>query len=504
MTADPQSNQADSQSEEIHRLAAARCDGSLTGEDRERLQRILVSSESARQCYVDYFEIHADVAWRVQARSAVAPLFIDETPPGNDPTGATVPVAVNKASLVRRVIGSGYGSLAACVIVAASSVFAYRALDAEERPTSPVAKITAASKSGRWFVIDDRVHDGRRSAFAGDEVCVAGGVVEVSFADGTSVTVAAPATLTPLTASSAKVLRGSIRARAEEGSDGFVVETPTARVVDLGTTFGVGVSDDATTRVAVFDGEVDVLPITPAIHRGPTPSIAPTRLRLGEGIELADGGAVRPLMSIMSNWFPIPDHQGRFPVIGDSVISSVGDNLPTEAGRRSFYEIVADGMQEDARAYADRGYHQWNGVTSSGLPSYLVGGDYVRMFNNRKFAEDFELYVTIKQPATLYLLFDDRLPAPAWLTSRFEDTGDDVGLDEGPHVFESGRFLDRDGPGAGPGVSIDYVHSVWKQVVGTPDTVVCGGIDAEGMEGTDYVMYGVVAVPLVVESVGLH
>ena len=113
------------------------------------------------------------------------------------------------------------------------------------------------------------------------------------------------------------------------------------------------------------------------------------------------------------------------------IISSVRDNIK-RPGTWSFYEIVHAGMQEDGLAFVDREFHQWNGVDASGMPAYLLGADYVRMFNDDKVDNSFEMYVTIDRPAMLYVFFDDRLTPPKWLRDNFEDTGDNIGMDVGP------------------------------------------------------------------------
>ena len=58
-------------------------------------------------------------------------------------------------------------------------------------------------------------------------------------------------------------------------------------------------------------------------------------------------------------------------------------------------------MQEDAKAFADREEHEWNGITSDGMPAYLLGGDYVKTFNNDKIKNDIEITVKLDRAAKL-------------------------------------------------------------------------------------------------------
>ena len=58
-----------------------------------------------------------------------------------------------------------------------------------------------------------------------------------------------------------------------------------------------------------------------------------------------------------------------------------------------------------------------NGTASSaaGIPSYLLGADYVKTFNDDKINREVEIRLTISRPAILYILLDKRSPVPDWL-----------------------------------------------------------------------------------------
>ena len=50
---------------------------------------------------------------------------------------------------------------------------------------------------------------------------------------------------------------------------GFEIITPNGRVIDLGTEFGISIGDDKTTKVAVFEGEVEAFATTGADSKTP-------------------------------------------------------------------------------------------------------------------------------------------------------------------------------------------------------------------------------------------
>ncbi len=53
--------------------------------------------------------------------------------------------------------------------------------------------------------------------------------------------------------------------------------------------------------------------------------------------------------------------------------------------------------------------HQWNGGTEAGLPSYLVGGEYIMSGNDNRDNAAYRLDITVSEPVMVYLLVDNRL-----------------------------------------------------------------------------------------------
>jgi hypothetical protein len=213
------------------------------------------------------------------------------------------------------------------------------------------------------------------------------------------------------------------------------------------------------------------------------------RLIAGEGVRVSGEGTASRIVSILDSQFSMAESRrarDRTPVI-----SEVRDNI-RRGESWNYYEIVHGGMREDARAFVDR-EHEWNGVSSGGMPRYLLGADYVKTFNDDKFNREVEIRVTIARPAVLYVLLDKRSPVPDWLRSRFFNTGDEIGLDGGKYT----RFGERKSLGVGPGISIDDVFSVWRLDVHAPDTITLGAIQAGG---ETHNMYGVVAVPMEIHA----
>ncbi|MEN1678291.1 MAG: FecR domain-containing protein [Planctomycetota bacterium] len=356
-----------------------------------------------------------------------------------------------------------------------------------------VAHLTKASEGCRLLIDGSSVDsDSVVELHANAEVCLITGAIHVRFESGVQTAFLAPAVFKPLTPLSIEMSEGHLTADAGDDASGFTVETIDAEVVDLGTVFGVSVSSADGTEVVVFDGEVEVK--SPKSTESLAAPFASQTVETGEGVEVGNRASPTPLISFACADYVLPQELFAQPVSRmGRVIASVSDNLKRGEQATFGYEIISGGMREDAIAFADRGYHQWNGISEVGMPDYLKGADYVLGFSNLKYDRDYEMYITLGQPANLYVFWDERIAVPGWLKGGFVCTEDKIGLDEGPHVDERHRVLQRKFPGLGPGRSIDQVFTVWKRVVTEPSTVTCG---YNSKRRAAFQMYGVAATPL--------
>lgn len=115
------------------------------------------------------------------------------------------------------------------------------------------------------------------------------GLVQLALAGGARVLVEAPAEFSIDSDNAMSLDSGSISAVAEGPAHGFKVITPTATVVDLGTEFGVKVSDSRATNVQVFRGSVVAFPRSPGSGE-PLPG---ETLSAGESVKVASGVVTR-------------------------------------------------------------------------------------------------------------------------------------------------------------------------------------------------------------------
>lgn len=91
--------------------------------------------------------------------------------------------------------------------------------------------------------------------FSTGSMSLVSGVAELSFDSGTDVVLEAPCELVVTGPNTARLLTGNVFVNVTELSNGFLLSTPEAEIIDLGTEYAVAL-DESTTEVHVFDGSV--------------------------------------------------------------------------------------------------------------------------------------------------------------------------------------------------------------------------------------------------------
>ncbi|RCS54077.1 hypothetical protein DTL42_02695 [Bremerella cremea] len=316
-----------------------------------------------------------------------------------------------------------------------------------------------------------------RAYFGQEIINLPKGIYQGVTSSGVKVELAGPVRIRINKPMSWRLFYGKVVADVPPTSHGFTVNTHNASVVDLGTKFGVAVDANNFTEVVVYQGSVE-------LRTGSTLQ----RMVQGDAFEVPIGGK---LVKIAANNVATFLKPGEIP---PSVISEVRSNSPHN---EKPYQIVRGGFREGALAYVDR-VHQWSGISDS-LPSSLIDLDYVQMVGDWKYnakwqkRSDLELTVVFNRPTVAYLLVDERLPTPSWLTQHFSDTGISVGMDKGSHQDSRSLANYKLSQEEGPGKSIDVILRVWKAVLPEGGDLTIGPI---GSRSTDWEVPCLVARPI--------
>ncbi len=464
---------------EILRLTLLCQQGTAGDEERARLEYLLSDSDSARLVYNSVACDTVTLAEVADKNSCALPLVQAELPTSeatNRPQASSISWQLVAA-------------LAALVFVAAGGMTAYLGVNR--------LGFSAQSRQslGRIVHLDEVVWETGATQFAewspvnsGDSLRLASGMVELVVNEAIQVVIQGPAEFELVSKQKAIAHSGKLVARVGEEGIGFEIETPHAQVFDQGTAFSISVSPESQTDVVVYEGSVDL-----AVLAAPKDSYR--RLKTGEGMRVDQQGQFNRITSVESRDFLPPLQLGREAIQPSRLIASVTDNVASLATSK-YYRIVGAGFADDCVVYVDR-LHQWNGLDKRGIPAFLRGADYVMTFNDDKVLDDLKIALELSQPVALYVMWDNRIPTPAWLEKDFENTGWDIGLDEGynDRVPDISRKT-----GVGPGESVDFIFSIWRREVLEPSTVVLGSVQQERItvepREVSQSMYGVAVAPL--------
>jgi len=230
--------------DELQALCEAVLEDRLTEEQQRRLEELVLQWPAARRFYVEYLHQHACLQWGTD-EPAARPLPFREV----RPAARVAP---------RRMWAAGL--LAASVLLAVGILFGRRAIEnpatgprAGQAP-APVATLSG-SRSCKWDAGTLPTEVGAR--LGAGRLRLAEGIATLTFAGGAEVMLEAPADLELISAQRCVLHSGRLVARVPPPAIGFVVDTPTAVLKDLGTEFGVNVRDGQTADVQVFNGIVD-------------------------------------------------------------------------------------------------------------------------------------------------------------------------------------------------------------------------------------------------------
>ena len=215
------------------------------------LEQCLLSDPFARERYLNAVSMHAALRRQFSSHGVSMTPELPREPWRKKWMALTIGVAT-----------------AACLMLVAGTIYHFRT---SQSPAVIAETVGAYSDSGVPYASGETLHSG--------PLTVSRGIVRLDFSSGARVAVEGPAQLELVDEMRLVLHRGVVTATVPESASGFVIDTDSAHVVDLGTAFGVSVSDAGLTDVCVFEGEVEVSAPPTAPN-----SMTPQLLKEGEAI----------------------------------------------------------------------------------------------------------------------------------------------------------------------------------------------------------------------------
>lgn len=282
-------------------LFSLACDGELNERQGVRLAELLEGNGPAQAAYLHYCRLHADLGWREQSLRVVelSRAIVAGRPTGeikirvdldDDADQVELPKWLEWADQAWQwlihptTLAMIISGLFITTILLSLALWTVPRSRPALQPQAPimVAKITA-SREATWRQAGD-INFRNLELFAGDRLPLVDGLAEVTFADGAVVLLEGPTEFVVNASGAGTLERGKLFANVPRQAVGFLIATPTAEIVDLGTEFGVEVDSSGGTFAEVVRGVIDVQRIVD------DELVASLRLRAGQAATVSSDG----------------------------------------------------------------------------------------------------------------------------------------------------------------------------------------------------------------------
>ncbi|MEN1679621.1 MAG: hypothetical protein AAGJ46_08505 [Planctomycetota bacterium] len=271
--------------EQLLELLGLLCNGALPAEQATELRARLMADTEARLLYLDYVDVHCRLveSARREASSEALDALQGSTADGIDVDEAintldgprsgaraerrkrVLPIVATAATAAAVVFGVGlYGGWGLLGVDRGEQSPARSSSDANNRVSAGpsvgaqnlyVAQFTNLTPDVVWGE-SAKTQEFLLRVRRGDRVEIDKGLVQIDYYSGAKLILHGPCVFVPTGESSGRLESGRLTGNVSVGD--FLLTTPTARVIDLGTEFGVSVNGIEETNVCVFDGEVKV------------------------------------------------------------------------------------------------------------------------------------------------------------------------------------------------------------------------------------------------------
>ncbi len=309
---------------ELALLVESLCEGTIAAEQRDRLESLMANDREAKLYYVAYMDLHAQMQWltrgEAQKERAEGGRRKAETkgsgvggqgpvlqPPASrlppttppiilDPSTTHHPLSATHSSLGSWAFSYAVATVFVCLLILGA--WAVKISHRHEFAVDNSRRLTASGSSaaehpqiqfvGRitgmadveWSDDPDYLPPAGIHVSLGRDYKLDSGLMEITYDSGARVILEGPCTYEVESARGGYLERGKLTARVEtkdlgfwvQGSEHspfstlhsplFAVRTPTAKITDLGTEFGVEVSEGGITESHVMQGNVEVQVLT--------------------------------------------------------------------------------------------------------------------------------------------------------------------------------------------------------------------------------------------------
>ena len=280
----------DAQKEELRQLINAQLENKLTKEQAARLREMAFQDDDACMFYIDYMALHGLLVLEhaeTETANFLADILAEEANEcecfndNNSKKSQSPPLSFlgNLFQAGTDILSRSFVLTLLLSIGLPAIVLTLLLVDLAHQPVPTPPGEVARIMGMHQAVWGDADGDLATGVFltSGRKVALEKGLAELEFLDGTRVILQGPATFQVGLTTNGFLNRGTLTATVPPAARGFTINTPMARIVDLGTEFGVSVLSDGTAETHVFKGQVEIE------TRHTTANASPSKMKLTKG-----------------------------------------------------------------------------------------------------------------------------------------------------------------------------------------------------------------------------
>jgi len=237
-------------SRDVEELISGYLDESLTEDEQQELAEWIKSDQANARHFAKAVMLHDRLQCEVGAEAETRK-SLDEPAVAETEEPKIVPFPFSG-------VGTRVLQLAAAVVLMLAILYWPTGPENQvvEAPVEPTGFATVAHVLSAEFENGSDLTKGQR--LGEQTIALKSGLLRLQFDTGVEVTLQGPAKYDLLRVDRTRLTSGLLTADVPPGAEGFRVDTPTAEVTDLGTSFGVRFDANGASHVSVFDGKVEI------------------------------------------------------------------------------------------------------------------------------------------------------------------------------------------------------------------------------------------------------
>lgn len=231
--------------DELCALCDRLCDGSITAEERQRIETLVLSDPALRRLYVEQMHLHAQLHQQgARLSDAPLPAILSAVSPTEASPRILMPSPTTWRGTARL-----WNAAAALLLLSVGAWWL------ATRPDEHLAVLQEA-QNARWG--DSTLPTAPGSSLAVGRLHLLEGLARIRFKHGAEVTIEGPTELELVSAQTCRLQSGSVVAHVPPPAKGFTVLTSQVTLIDHGTDFGIRSDKDGRASVHVMQGEVEL------------------------------------------------------------------------------------------------------------------------------------------------------------------------------------------------------------------------------------------------------